>query len=264
MWKWEAEGQPKAVVAIVHSAYEHHSRYAWIIQKLRSSQFHVVMGDLPGHGAEVGARESVHDKKFDTYSKYVKKLLEVGIADGLPLFIIGHGLGATIVMRILQREKIECAGVILSSPWLQLDYQPPKYSNVLAKLTTSMKLNHEIEPELLTRNTDLHAELREDEHYNSMITAGWYKDLQSFMKIVAQSERRAPDIPILLHSGEADKITNIHEAKTWLLNQELSEFQYKKWRLLYHDIYQEPEREEVFLYTESFMHGVLRSLGYIV
>ncbi|MET1013120.1 MAG: alpha/beta hydrolase, partial [Paenisporosarcina sp.] len=34
MWKWEAEGQPKAVVAIIHSAYEHHRRYAWLIEKL--------------------------------------------------------------------------------------------------------------------------------------------------------------------------------------------------------------------------------------
>ena len=30
MWKWEAEGQPKAVVVIIHSAYEHHRWYAWL------------------------------------------------------------------------------------------------------------------------------------------------------------------------------------------------------------------------------------------
>lgn len=52
MWKWDAEGQPKAVVAIFHSAYEHHAWYAWLIEKLRGSGFHVVMGDLPGHGEQ--------------------------------------------------------------------------------------------------------------------------------------------------------------------------------------------------------------------
>ena len=65
MWKWEAEGQPKAVVAIVHNAYEHHSRYAWLIQKLRSGGFHVVTGDLPGHGAE--ARQNTSRRHFDEY-----------------------------------------------------------------------------------------------------------------------------------------------------------------------------------------------------
>lgn len=264
MWKWEADGQPKAVVVIVHSAYEHHSRYAWFIQKLRNSQFHVVMGDLPGHGAGVDSDKYVHNEKFETYIAYVKKLCEVGIADGLPLFIIGHGLGATLVMRVLQREKIECAGVVLSSPWLELEHQPPKFSNVLAKLSSSMKIDHQIETELLTRNYDVYVELREDEHYNSMITASWYRDLQNMMKEVNQSERKIPDIPILLHIAGMDKITNTDEAKSWLFHQQLSEIHYKKWKRLYHDVYQEPEREEVFYYTESFIHSVLRSLGYII
>lgn len=262
MWKWEAEGQPKAVVAIVHSAYEHHSRYAWFIQKLRNSNFHVVMGDLPGHGEQEG--QKAHEEKFDIYVKYVKKLLDVGISDGLPLFIVGHGLGATLIMRILQMEKIECAGVIMSSPWLHLQHQPTKYSSVLTKLTSSMKLDHEIKVEQLTRNNDFYVEAREDSNYNSVVTAGWYKELQSFMKLVGQSEKRIQDVPILLHTAGEDKIVTIEEAKSWLVNQGLSEFQYKEWKQLYHDLYQEPERDEVFLYTESFMHTSLRSLGYIV
>lgn len=52
MWKWEAEGQAKAVVVFIHSAYEHHRRYAWLIEKLRMSGMHVITGDLPGHGEE--------------------------------------------------------------------------------------------------------------------------------------------------------------------------------------------------------------------
>ena len=263
MWKWEAEGQPKAVVAIIHNAYEHHSRYAWFIQKLRNSNFHVVMGNLPGHGAQ--ANQSFHDEKFDAYVQYVKKLLDIGIADGLPLFIVGHGLGATLVTRVLQTEKIECAGIILSSPWLQLHHHPAKYSSVLTKLTSSsMKINHDIGIEMLTRNEDLYIEAREDRHFSSMVSAGWYKELQSFMKTVVQHEAVIRDLPVLLHAAGEDKITDIAVARSWLMHQKLSEFQYKKWKRLYHDVYQEPEREEVFLYTESFMHTTLRSLGYIV
>lgn len=262
MWKWDAEGQPKAVVAIVHSAYEHHSRYAWFIQKLRSSNFHVVMGDLPGHGAQ--ATQQGHEEKFDTYVQYVKKLLDVGLAEGLPLFVVGHGLGATLVMRVLQLEKIECAGVIMSSPWLHLHHQPPKYSNVLTKLTSSMKIDHEIKIEQLTRNYDTYVEAREDPNYSSVVTAGWYKELQSFMKTVSQSEKGVQDLPILLHTAGEDKIIKTDDAKKWLVNQRLSEFQFKEWKQLYHDVYQEPERDEVFLYTEAFMHASLRSLGYIV
>ena len=48
MWKWEAEGEPKAVVVMVHGAMEHHRRYGWLIEIWRLSGFHVIMGDLPG------------------------------------------------------------------------------------------------------------------------------------------------------------------------------------------------------------------------
>ena len=71
-------------------------------------------------------------------------------------------------------------------------------------------------------------------------------------------------MPVLMHIAEEDKITDIVLAKKWFIRQELSEFQYKQWKRLYHDVYQEPEREEVYLYTESFMNNVLRSLGYVV
>lgn len=262
MWKWEAEGQAKAVVVIIHNAYEHHSRYAWFIQKLRSSNFHVVMGDLPGHGVQDG--RTIHNEKFDTYVNYVKKLLDVGIVDGLPLFVIGHGLGATLMMRVLQTADIVCAGVILSSPWLVLRHQPAKFSTVLTKLSSSMKINHNIEVELLTRNTDIYLESKNDKHYSSTVTAGWYRELQQFMKTVQQYEGTIRDVPLLLHTAGDDKIIDKPTAKAWLLRQQLTEFQYKEWKGLFHDVHQEPEREEVFLYTEAFMHTSLRSLGYIV
>ena len=127
-----------------------------------------------------------------------------------------------------------------------------------------MKVNHKIGIELLTRNYEYYIEAREDKHFSSMVTAGWYKELQSYMKSVSQFGDSIGNVPVLLHSAGNDKITDINAAKDWLLNQELTEFQYKEWKLLYHDVYMEPEQEDVFLYTESFMHGALRTLGYIV
>lgn len=262
MWKWEAEEQPKAVVAIVHSAYEHSQRFAWLIQKLRSRNFHVVMGDLPGHGEQSSSK--VHDETFTTYIDYVEKLLDVAITERLPLFIFGHGLGATLVMYVLQKKKIECAGVVLSSPWLHLQHNPPKYATVLTKLSSSMKVDHELTIEKLTRNYDIYIEAREDEYYNTVVTASWYKELQTLMKLVSLNEKKIQDIPVLLHTAERDQVVKIDETKKWLMNQGLSEFHYKEWKSLYHDVYQEPERDEVYQYTESFMHTTLRSLGYIV
>ncbi|BAQ12055.1 lysophospholipase [Bacillus sp. OxB-1] len=262
MWKWEADGQPKAVAVIVHNAYEHHNRFAWLIQKLRASGYHVVTGDLPGHGEESGRR--IHNESFRTYEEYVKKLIDVGLADHLPLFVFGHGLGATLVARLLQMEKLEIAGLILSSPWFSLKHQPPKFSAMLTKFSSSMKLNHEISIEMLTRNYDVYVDAQSDRLYNPVVTALWYKELQTFMKSVFQHEDTIQDIPVLLHLGGSDQLSDIAYARSWVWKQQLSEIQVKQWKRLYHDIYQEPEREDIYLYTEAFMDNVLRSLGYVV
>lgn len=84
------------------------------------------------------------------------------------------------------------------------------------------------------------------------------------MKNSLQAEQSIQDLPLLVHTGGEDRMTDIKETKKWMKRQNLSEFQHKEWRHLYHDVYHEPEREEVFLYTKSFIDNVLRSLGYVI
>lgn len=127
-----------------------------------------------------------------------------------------------------------------------------------------MKINHNVEIELLTRNTEIYLESKNDKLYSSTVTAGWYRELQQFMKAVAQYDGTIRNVPVLMHVAEEDKMIHIETAKEWLLRQQITEFQYKEWKGLFHDLHQEPEREEVFLYTEAFMHTTLRSLGYVV
>ncbi len=79
MWKWETEDHAKAVVVIIHSAFEHHRWYAWLIEKLRVEGYHVVMGDLPGHGEE-GKYSRIHNETVNEYIKYIKNLMESALS----------------------------------------------------------------------------------------------------------------------------------------------------------------------------------------
>lgn len=266
MWKWEAEGQSKAVVAILHSAYEHHRWYAWLIEKFRSAGFHVVMGDLPGHG-EQAKYARYHDENFTEYISYTKLLIKVALEYNLPLFVVGNGLGGTIVMKALQKGKIECAGVIVTSPWLNLKLPPGKLSNALTSLsaiTSNVKLKHELSISHFTRNSDVLMESKGYLPLNSVVTVKWYRDWQQVTKLLRDPEFKFPNVPLLLMTGENDKVTDIAATKKWLLQQNLSEFQYKEWNDCLHSLYFELEREDVYNYTEDFMNNVLRTLGYIV
>lgn len=263
MWKWEAEEKPKAVIILVHSAYEHHRRYAWLIEKLRSSNCHIVMGDLPGHG-ELKKAKGLHDESFELYKEYIKQALQVAVTYDLPIFLMGHGLGATLLIRVMRKLELEYAGVILTSPWLHLKKMPSKWTNALAKLSVPQKINHEIELNELTRNYEVFRQFVEDPAYSTLVTNDWYKELQTLMKTVVQSEESVPNVPILLMTGERDKITDTKATISWLKKQTLSEYQYKEWKNCFHDLHQEPEREEIFAYSHSFINNVLRSIGYIV
>ncbi|MBD8034724.1 MULTISPECIES: alpha/beta hydrolase [Solibacillus] len=266
MWKWETEHQPKAVVVILHSAYEQHRWYAWLIEKFRSARFHVVMGDLPGHG-EQGKYARYHDENFEEYYNYTKVLLKVALEYNLPLFIVGNGLGASIAAYVLQKNKIECAGVVLTSPWLHFKLAPGKLSNALSSfsaITSNVKLKHELSIQYFTRNTDVLMELKEQLPLNSMVTVKWYREWQQMTRIIRDPENKFPDIPLLLMTGENDKITDISTSKKWMMEQKLSEFHYKQWNGCLHSLFFEVEREEVFRYTIDFINNVLRDLGYIV
>lgn len=266
MWKWEAEGQAKAVVVFIHSAYEHHRRYPWLIEKLRVSGMHVITGDLPGHG-EVSRKKKAHDEGFKEYLKFIRQMMEVAINYNLPIFIMGHGLGASLAMELIQIRKYECAGMVLTSPWLHLTHQPSKFSNALSgisKLTGNLKIQHDIPIKNLSRSYEFYKEQKDDPYYFSGITVGWYKELQQFMKSLWTKRETIPDIPVLLMNGGSDKIVSPAYSKKWLSQQETSEFQYKEWKSCYHDLYQEPEREDIYQYMESFMFNALRNIGYII
>ncbi|TQR18025.1 alpha/beta hydrolase [Psychrobacillus vulpis] len=263
MWKWEADEKPKAVIVIVHSAYEHHRRYAWLIEKFRSSNCHIVMGDLPGHGDHTSKRD-IHNESFDQYKDYITHALQVAVAYNLPIFILGHGLGATLLMKVMNKLQIEYAGVILTSPWLQLKKLPSKWTKALAKLSVQQKIHHDIQLKELTRNYEVYKQFVDDPAYDTLISNHWYKELQLMMKSIMQATESVPNVPVLLMTAERDKITENNVAVGWLKKQELTEFQYKQWKNCFHDLYQEPEREEIFAYSHSFINNVLRSIGYIV
>lgn len=264
MWKWETKEQPKVVIVIIHSAFENHRWYAWLIEKLMTEGYHVVMGDLPGH--EEGSKFTrVHDELIDEYLLFIKQLMKSALQYHLPVFIIGHGLGGTLAIQFLRSTKMECAGLVLTAPWLQLH----KHSNLLTSALASMniapskKVSMEFDRRLFTRNSDGFLEMEDDVPYHSNVTVRWYRDIQQLMKNLMTQDKTL-SLPILLITPNQDKVADSETARKWLLLQKTSEFQYKDWPHSYHNIFHDYEREEVFLYMRDFMNNVLRSIGYIV
>lgn len=267
MWKWEADSEAKAVIVIVHGASEHHGRYGWLIEMWRSSGFHVIMGDLPGQGLTSRSQRG-HIDKFDEYILEVKAWIKTAYQFDLPVFLIGHSMGGLISIRVLQEEKFDLAGVILSSPCLGLTHTPPKIldflSHGLNKVFPKLRVDSGLSVEMATRNAEVREIDSTDTLYVTKMSIRWYRELVTAMKNAFEKISSTGDIPMLVMQAGDDKIVNKESVKEWFNKVPLSEKRYKEWPDFYHEIFNEPDRETVYQYSKDFIESQLRTLGYFI
>jgi lysophospholipase len=256
MWKWEAN-EGKGTVVIVHGAAEHHGRYQWLIERLVKSGYHVVAGDLPGQGRTT-RRKRGHIQSFDEYINEVADWIEEAQSFHKPIFLLGHSMGGLVVIRTLQEKKrLPVRGVILSSPCLGLVSYPSKGLDMLSRLLNyiapSLLFDSGLSVTLATRNKEVHEADQQDELYVTKVSVRWYRELVKAMELAFRRIAKIPDIPLLLMQGGDDKIVDKTKVKEWFDRLSISEKMYKEWNQLYHEIFNEPEREDVFLYAKSFL-----------
>ncbi|AOH56785.1 alpha/beta hydrolase [Peribacillus muralis] len=267
MWKWETDGDAKGVIVIIHGAMEHHGRYKWVTQMWLSAGYHVVMGDLPGQGMTTRAYRG-HIDSFDEYLDEVKSWIEEAYEYSLPVFLLGHSMGGLISIRLLQEEEWDIAGVILSSPCLGLVTKPPKFlasiSHGLNLVMPQFRVDSGLTPEMATRSSEVRECDRNDTLYITKVSVRWYRELSQAMKDAFEEIPDFQDVPLLVMQGGDDRIVNKKAVREWFNYNLASEKQYKEWPKLYHEIFNEPERDDVFQYALSFVENRLKILGYVI
>ncbi|MBY0124176.1 alpha/beta hydrolase [Bacillus sp. S/N-304-OC-R1] len=267
MWKWEAEGEAKGVIVMVHGAMEHHRRYGWLIEMWRLSGFHVIMGDLPGQGMTTRSRRG-HIDSFDEYLHEVKDWIQAAYQFELPVFLLGHSMGGLIAIRLLQEERLKLAGVILSSPCLGLVKKPNKVLNMISfalnSIVPGFRINSGLTVDMATRNIDVRDADSNDTLYVTKVSVRWYRELVHAIKLAFENLGKTHDIPLLVMQGGEDLIVNKKLVSDWFNLAPFSEKRFKEWSKCYHEIFNEPEREEVFEYAKDFVNSQLKAIGYIV
>ncbi len=267
MKKWEAEGKAYGVIVIVHGAMEHSGRYKWLVDRWLSEGYHVIIGDLPGQGLTSRANRG-HINSFDEYIEEVDSWVNEAYTFGLPVFMLGHSMGGLIIINMLQMKEHNLAGVILSSPCFGTLVHPPKYletmSRVLNLVYPTYKKPSGLTVQMATRNPEVIEFDLNDSLYVTSVSVRWYRELVKAMKEAFDFYEDFPDIPVLVMQAGDDKIVDKAMVREWFNYFPASEKHYKEWPKLYHEIFNEPEREDVFLYAKSFIEARLRNIGYIV
>lgn len=134
--------QPKkinAVVVLVHGFGEHSGRYIEnVIPMLLASNLAVITYDNVGHGKSSGKRGhcSSYNSLLDILGDIIEKAEK--LAPNLPVFLYGHSMGGNLVLNYVLRRDEKLAGIVATSPYLRLAFQPPKWKMAMGKLMLKM------------------------------------------------------------------------------------------------------------------------------
>jgi lysophospholipase len=245
-------------ILLVHGAGEHLDRYLWLINRWNEAGYSVFGGDLPGYGRSEGKKG--HVDRFEDYLQAVESwYIELRAQTDVLPFIFGHSLGGLVVTRFMQTKRPEVAGVILSSPCFSLKMAVPAWKEWIAKvlnhLYPSLVLSSGIKPGHVSRSKEITDRYAMDRLNTKGASVRWYRELVAHMELNRQQQRLFPDVPLLIHQAGSDYLVNAENVNHWFKELQVTDKSYHEWPELYHEILNEPERDEVFAEIISWMEA---------
>lgn len=214
---WYPPGAARAVVALVHGFGEHCDRYCTVTTALTQVGYAVFGFDNQGHGRSEGQRG--HINHWQDYRDNVSSFLaQVRHHEpNLPLFVLGHSLGALIVLDFaLNFPHQDLAGIIISGPPIHPVGIAKPYLVAIARMLSGVWPRFSMEVgtgvETLTRDPAIMQEIQNDPLKHSMATVRWGTECLVTIAAVRRNIAQL-QVPILLVHGSADKVNDVTGSK---------------------------------------------------
>jgi alpha-beta hydrolase superfamily lysophospholipase len=237
----------KAGVVLVHGLGEHTGRWLPWIKKFNDAGTALVTVDLPGHGKSDGRRGVIRNYTL------LHEMLDILIGEytktfpGIPVFLYGHSLGATIVLDYILEKEPDIKGAIVTSPWLKLSFEPARAKLILARIINrimpSLVQPSGLNVDHLSHDKTVVTNYVNDPLVHDRISAGLF---QSTVTAADFSLRNAGNlnIPVLLIHGSEDMITSPAASSEFASASPV--VQLKIWEGGFHELHNEPFKEDVF------------------
>ena len=241
---------------MVHGLGEHSGRYEVFSEYLKNERLRLYSFDLPGHGKSYGRKG--HIKKFDEYLDTLEDVLIHVRKENLdiPIKLFGHSLGGLISLSFLiNRESKEIDSAIISSPWIKLGLEVPKYligiQKVLVNIIPSFRLNNRININELTKDNEINSKYSNDQLVHDRISFRLYSEINKQIKLVKERANRIK-IKTLLYHGSDDKI--ISSESIDILSLLIENNQKIIFNRVYHEPHNDLEKKEVFKKIIKFLN----------
>ncbi|MDA0194878.1 MAG: lysophospholipase [Bacteroidetes bacterium] len=247
-WLPEADVDPSIVICLIHGLYEHSGRYEAFSKFFTEFGIGVYSFDLRGHGLSPGKRG--HIKNYSDYIDDVESLLKLARTEhnDSAIVLYGHSLGGNIVANyILKNNMSELTAAVLSSPWLQLVFEPPKSKLKLARIMNRIYPGYAekgmINPEDISKDEDIVNAYRSDALNQWNISARLFLNALEKGKWAEENAYKLK-IPTLVICGADDNIV-LAEASRSFAEKSRGKAVHKQYPGVRHEPHNDIERKEI-------------------
>jgi alpha-beta hydrolase superfamily lysophospholipase len=239
--------RPRGHVVMVHGYAAHAGLYRHVAEILAADGLAVTGFDCRGHGRSTGRRG--YAARFDEYLDDLDRVVARvrGLAPQLPLYLIGHSHGATIVLDAVLSRRQRPDRMVLAAPWLQLAMKVPRWKRGLGVLTArfwpTLALANGIQAHDITRNPEVVANFWKDPLVHHVATARWFAEATAAQQRILATAAQL-DVSTLLLLAGADRIV-VNDASSALAAQAPRFIRLHRFDGLFHELFLEPEWPEV-------------------
>jgi len=212
----------KGTVVLVHGLGEHSGRYKkTVIPILLKSGLAVVTYDNVGHGKSSGKRGHCqsYNSLLDILDEVVQKAKHLFPIK--PVFLYGHSMGGNLVLNYAMRREVKLAGLVATSPYLRLAFQPPKWKIILGKLMLnvlpSITLPSGLDPKGISRIPEEVEKYKKDPLVHDKVSPMFSFPIMAAGEWAIQNANQLNINALLLH-GTADQIISVEGTKEFHRN----------------------------------------------
>jgi acylglycerol lipase len=256
---WEPEKNIKAVMVLIHGLGEHGGRYGGDFASFYTdSNIAVLSPDLPGHGKTDGIRGHISDPNL--FLDYIEILLDKVKAryPKKPVFLYGHSMGGLITLWYTLARSPKLNGVIVTSPAIGTKDPVPSAKKFMAVLMNAVMptftMNNGLDVNQLSRDKKVVEAYTTDPLVHRLVSArlGLFI-IRHGEWILAHAKDNKNDMLVMIGSKEGivDKVAVDQFC------QLAPHVDYKVWPELFHEIHNEPEKNEVYQYTKKWIYAHL-------
>jgi acylglycerol lipase len=257
---WEPEGKPRALVCLVHGLGEHSGRYQHVAAALTEAGYAVLSFDLRGHGRSGGPRG--HIPSFEAFLRDLDRLFDQAQLryPSQPRFLYGHSLGGILVLNYALRRKPEARGVIATSSGLRTALEEQKLKvalvRILGRILPSLTLPSGLDPKTLSHDPQVVKDYQSDPLVHDKISLGFARIMLDVIPWTFAHAHEFP-LPLLLMHGTEDALAYPQGSEEFA-RRAGEKATLKLWPGLYHELHNEPQKQEVFKFLIDWLESHLQ------